>query len=170
MAGKKKSITKGKTTSRTRRMSKTAEPVQLVDICMPNYTNPRGVMFGGKVLELMDKAAAIAAHRYCGTDAVTASTERVDFLTPIKNGYIVDFRAKVIFTGRTSMTVKVTVHSETTVGGIRRLCCSGYVNMIAIGPKGKPIPVPTLRRSTTEDWAEWEEGKSLRLARQRCEI
>ncbi len=167
MPAKKKRKVSSKTAPTTERRS---EEVQLVDICMPNYTNPRGVMFGGKVLELMDKAAAIAAHRYCLRNAVTASTERVDFLTPIEQGDIVDYRAKVVYTGRTSMTIKVTVHSETTIGGVRRLCCIGWVNMVAIGARGRPVRVPRLCVSTPDEKADYARGKSLRLARLRCEI
>ena len=69
---------------------------------LPGNTNMHGTMFGGDVLALMDKTAAIAALRFCRQPVVTASTERIDFRTPIRLGDIIEAHARVIHTGRTS--------------------------------------------------------------------
>jgi acyl-CoA hydrolase len=67
--------------------------------------NNYGTMFGGEVLALMDKAGGIAALRFCRQPVVTASTEHIDFRTPIHSGEIIEAIAKVIYVGRTSLIV-----------------------------------------------------------------
>ncbi len=64
--------------------------VTTTEIVLPSNTNPYGTMFGGDVLALMDKTAAFAAICFCCQPVVTASTERIDFRTPIHLGDIVE--------------------------------------------------------------------------------
>ncbi len=53
--------------------------VEMNDIVLPAYTNRYNALFGGKLMEMIDKAAAICAIRYCHENVVTASVEAVDF-------------------------------------------------------------------------------------------
>jgi acyl-CoA hydrolase len=55
----------------------------------------------------MDKAAGITALQFCRQPVVTASTERIDFRTPIHTGEIIEAIAKVIYVGRTSLIVRI---------------------------------------------------------------
>ena len=73
-----------------------APEVHITDIILPGQTNNHGTMFGGDVMAMMDKAAAIAALRFCRTTLVTASSERIDFRTPIHAGEIIEAIARVI--------------------------------------------------------------------------
>jgi acyl-CoA hydrolase len=57
--------------------------VEMTEVVLPNDANPLGNMLGGRVLHLIDMAAAIAAIRHAGNPCVTASFDSVDFLTPI---------------------------------------------------------------------------------------
>lgn len=87
------------------------EAVEVIntELVFPTHTNHYGTIFGGRVLELMDMTGALAAMQFANEDAVTASIEAVDFKKPIKTGDIVELKAKVIYTARTSMVVKVDV-------------------------------------------------------------
>ncbi len=114
----------------------------LVDLVFPNQTNHLGTLFGGHALSMMDKAASIAAHRYCRTTVVTASIERTDFLAPVYEGELAEVTASVIKTGRTSMVVEVELHAENMLTGDRRLCTRGKFNMVALDEHGKPTSVP----------------------------
>jgi acyl-CoA hydrolase len=70
---------------------------------LPNQTNNHNTMFGGEVMALMDRAAGIAALQFCRKPVVTASSERIDFRTPIQAGEIIEAVARVIYVGRTSI-------------------------------------------------------------------
>jgi uncharacterized protein (TIGR00369 family) len=89
-----------------------APEIHVTDIVLPNQTNNFGTMFGGEVMALMDKAAAIAGLRFCRQPLVTASSERIDFRTPIHAGEIIEAIARVIYVGRTSMIVRVHIDAS----------------------------------------------------------
>lgn len=116
----------------------------LVDLVFPNQTNHLGTLFGGHALAMMDKAASIAAHRYCRTAVVTASIERTDFLVPVYEGELAEVTAQVVKTGRTSMVVQVELMAENMLNGERRLCTRGTFNMVALDANLKPTAVPAL--------------------------
>ncbi len=129
---------------------------------LPGDTNPHGTMFGGAVLALMDKTAAIAALRFCRQPVVTASTERIDFRTPIRLGDIIEARARVIHTGRTSLIVRVDIWAERPYTGERELCTSGYYSFVSVDADGRPQPVPALAVRTPEEQADWLHGEEIR--------
>ncbi|MCC7392534.1 acyl-CoA thioesterase, partial [Candidatus Sumerlaeota bacterium] len=89
-----------------------APEVRIMDIVFPADTNSLGTMFGGSVMARMDKAAVMAAIRYQRGLFVTISTDGLQFLTPIKQGDIIECIARVAFVGRTSVVVKVEVYRE----------------------------------------------------------
>src|SRR5699024_12182788 len=53
---------------------------------LPPHTNAYGTLFGGKLMEHIDDVAAISAARHARSTVVTASTDSVDFLNPVKEG------------------------------------------------------------------------------------
>lgn len=146
-----------------------AEAVHLVEMVFPNATNHYGTMFGGKVLEMMDRAAFIAATRFCRLAVVTASTERIDFLVPVKQGYLVELVAKVVFAGRTSLSVKVELFAEHPQAEGKELATTGYFHMVALGPDGRPAQVPTLACLTDDDAAEVAHVVAMRNARKEAD-
>ncbi len=149
------------------REKKLAETVHRTEIVLPGLTNAYGTMFGGKVLEMMDVTCAIAAARFCRRDVVTISSERVDFKVPIRAGRIVELAARVVLTGRTSMTVKVDVYSQHFAEESKQLCTTGYFNFVALDRTGRhTVPVPELIVETDEERGDWEIAEQLRHKRQ----
>ncbi len=146
----------------TEREMRRTPVVTMSEIVMPGQTNNHGTMFGGEVLAMMDKAAAIAALRFCRQAVVTASTERIDFRTPIYHGDIVDMVARVIHTGTTSMIVRIDAWREEPLSGERGWCTTGYYSMVSIGYDGKPIPIPQLLVETDAEQADWEHGAEIK--------
>lgn len=144
-----------------------SEPVRIVETVFPNATNHYGTMFGGKVLELMDRAAFLAATRFAHQAMVTASTERIDFLQPIKHGQMVEVSARVIHAGRTSVSVHVSLFAEDPLEGLRVHATEGYFHMVAIGADGRPAPVPSFVPETSEARAEWELAERMKADRRR---
>lgn len=144
------------------RPARSAPEVRIADIILPNQTNNFGTMFGGEVLAQMDKAAAIAALQFCRQPVVTASTERIDFRTPIHTGEIIEAIAKVIYVGRTSLIVRIHIYAEHPLVGERRVCTTGYFSMVAVDPNGHSVPVPSLLLEDEESRAEWYVGEEIR--------
>jgi acyl-CoA hydrolase len=79
----------------------------LQEIVFPHHANHLGTLFGGQALAWMDKAAFIAATAAVGGVVVTARSEAVDFVAPVKVGDIVAIEARVVARGRRSLQVDV---------------------------------------------------------------
>jgi len=146
----------------TEQDARPAPEIHATDIVLPNQTNNFKTMFGGEVMAMMDKAAAIAALRFCRKPLVTASSERIDFRTPIQAGEIIEAIAKVIYVGRTSMITRVHIYAEHPTIGDRRVCTTGYFSMVAVDAQGRPIPVPQLLLEDDQARAEWAVGEEIR--------
>lgn len=144
------------------RSPRVAVEERMADIILPGQTNGYGTMFGGDVMAMMDKAAGIAAMRFCRQPVVTASSERIDFRTPIGQGEIIEAYSKVIFVGRSSMVVRVHILAEHPLQGERRLCTTGYFSMVVIGLNGaRPGPLPELLLPDDEAQTEHALGNEI---------
>lgn len=142
---------------------------EMTEIVMPNDANPLGIMLGGRLLHIMDIAATIAAMRHAGHPCVTTSFDSVDFHTPIHIGEVCIVRARVTWTGRTSLEVGIDVFAESPIKGERRHTTSAFATFVALDQEtGRPTRVPPLLLETDEDrryFAEGEQRRRLRLAR-----
>lgn len=118
--------------------------VRVIEMVFPEQTNHYGTLFGGEALALMDKAAFIVASRYARRAVVTASSEKVDFHVPVRQGHLVELIARVVGTGRTSMTVDVDLWAEDLLTGERQLGTRGRFVMVALDADGHATPVPPL--------------------------
>lgn len=133
-----------------------SEVVKSWEIVFPNDTNPHGTMFGGKMMAVMDKIAAIAAARYAERAVVTASTEAIIFKRPVKVGDRIQVLARVVWTGTTSMVVKVDVFAEHPISCLSHHCTTARFNFVALDKEGKPTPVPPLLVETDEEKRQHE--------------
>jgi acyl-CoA hydrolase len=121
------------------------------ELMMPHHANNLGHVFGGVMLSMMDKTAAVAAFRHCRLNVVTASIDRVDFREPIHVGDLVVMKASVNFVGKTSMEVGVRVEAEELLTGRRRHTNSCYLTFVAVDRNGRPIDVPALITETPDE-------------------
>ncbi|MBX9938394.1 MAG: acyl-CoA thioesterase [Candidatus Obscuribacterales bacterium] len=112
---------------------------RMCEMVFPNQTNHYGTLFGGHALELMDKSAFITASRFTRKAMVTASSEKVDFKTPVKTGHLVELVGKIEKVGRTSVTVSVDMVGENLLTGDRQLCARGRFVLVAVDPDNRPI-------------------------------
>ena len=141
--------------------------VEMVEVVLPNDANPLGNILGGRVMHLIDIAAAIAAHRHSNSYVVTASVDHVDFRTPIKVGDLIVLKASVNRVFRTSMEVGVKVFAEHVLTGKRQHTSSAYVTFVAIEERGRPKPVPPVICETPTERRRFQEAgrrRELRLA------
>lgn len=145
-------------------VSRTSDWAITLDSAFPNEANYLGTLFGGRVLELMDINASIAAVRFCRTPSVTASTEPIDFHNPIHVGEVIEVKSRVVYTGTTSMIIRSEVRSENPITGERKLCTIGHLSFVAIGEDGRPTPVPQLAIRNEAEQEMWEIGKQVKAA------
>jgi acyl-CoA hydrolase len=135
------------------------------ELMMPEHANNMGHVFGGVILSMMDKAAAIAAFRHSRASVVTASIDRVDFREPIHLGDLVVMKASVNYVGRTSMEVGVRVEAEELLTGRRRHTNSCYLTFVAVDRAGRPIEVPGLIPETPDEVRRYDAAKERRARR-----
>jgi acyl-CoA hydrolase len=135
------------------------------ELMMPQHANNLGHVFGGVILSMMDKAAAIAAIRHARRSVVTASIDRVDFREPVRVGDLVIMYASVNYVGRSSMEVGVRVEAEDLLTGNRRHTNSCYLTFVAIDKNGRPVEVPSLMPETPEQERRFEAAKERRRRR-----
>lgn len=69
--------------------------------------NPRGDMFGGWIMGLLDLAGTIPVHRQFENQLATAAVNSMQFLKPILVGAQVSMEADIIRIGNTSLTVQI---------------------------------------------------------------
>lgn len=135
------------------------------EIMMPGQANNLGHVFGGVVLAMMDKAAAVAAIRHARTACVTASIDRVDFREPIYLGDLVVMHASVNYVGRSSMEVGVRVEAEEMLTGKRRHTNSCYLTFVAVDQAGRPVEVADLKPETPEEIRRYKAAAERRRRR-----
>lgn len=125
----------------------------LADLMMPNQANGlrNASVFGGIVMSMADKCAALSAMKHASGQATTLSVERILFKEPIHVGELVEIRSHVVFVGRTSMAVIANVYAENLRTGKRRHTNECWLTFVHLDDNGKPAPVPPLRLETDED-------------------
>src|SRR3984885_9538950 len=88
-----------------------ASRTEMMELVLPQDANLLGNILGGRVMHLIDIAGAIAAHRHCRLQVVTASVDHLDFLNPVRVGELIILEAQVNRAFRTSVEVGVEVFS-----------------------------------------------------------
>jgi len=112
---------------------------RLVEMIFPEQANHYGTLFGGNALNLLGKAAFLAASRHARCDVVMATCSDVRFLRPVKLGQALEITARVTRSGRSSMTVMVEGMAQTLSTGENHHALQGNFEMVAVDALGKPI-------------------------------
>jgi acyl-CoA hydrolase len=140
----------------------------MTELVLPEDTNARGSIFGGRVLALIDKCAAIVAMRHARTRVLTASLDSVDFRNPVRLGEVLVLRGRINAAFGSSMEIEVEVHAEDPLTGRQTLTTTAFVTMVSTGAEGRPAPAPALSATTDDDRRRAEGAcarRSQRLAR-----
>jgi acyl-CoA hydrolase len=137
----------------------------MTELMMPNHANIMGNVFGGHILSLVDRAAAVSAIRHARQACVTVSVDKVDFREPIHVGELVTAFARVNFAGRTSMEVGVKIIAENVLSGDRRHTNSCYVTYVALDESGQPTEVPPIVPETPDEKRRYDRAAKRRANR-----
>jgi acyl-CoA hydrolase len=127
--------------------------VEMTEIVLPEDTNPRGAAFGGRVLALIDKCAAVVAMRHARSEVVTASMDSVDFRHPVRVGDVLVLHGRLNAVFGSSMEVEVEVHSEEPSSGRRHLTTTAFVTMVAVDAASRPVSLPRLEPTSGDERA-----------------
>jgi len=138
---------------------------EMTELVLPQDANLLGNILGGRVMHLIDIAGAIAAHRHCHRQVVTASVDHLDFLNPIHLGELIVLEAQVNRAFHTSLEVGVEVYSEDSTVGARKHTTKAFLTFVALDESGKPAPVPPLIQRTSEERRRYREAGERRKAR-----
>jgi len=137
----------------------------IAELMMPQHANIMGNVFGGVILALVDKVAAVAAIRHARHQCVTVSVDKVNFREPIKVGELVSAMARVNFTGHTSMEVGVKVIAENVLTGEQRHTNSCYLTYVALDDLGEPTEVPPIVPETPDEKRRYDRAAQRRTTR-----
>lgn len=137
----------------------------IAELMMPQFANIMGNVFGGYILALVDRVAAVAAIRHSRRPCVTVSVDKVDFREPIRVGELVTAMARVNYAGRTSMEVGVKVIAENVLSGERRHTNSCYLTYVALDDAGRPTAVPSVIPETKDERRRLDRATHRRTAR-----
>ncbi len=140
-----------------------------VQIVLPQHCNgyakPR--LFGGQIMAWIDIIAAVAARRFTHSAVTTVCVDNLNFIAPAYLNDTIVQEARVTWTGRTSLEVRVDSFVE-QLGGERALVNRAYAVFVALNDQDQPVPVPAFTPETDEEKAEYQaalERRRIRLGR-----
>jgi acyl-CoA hydrolase len=117
----------------------------MAHMMLPQDANPAGIVHGGVVMHHIDEAAGVVAVRHAGSNAVTASIDRLDFHSPVFIGNLLIVKACLNLVGRSSMEIGVRVEAEDLVSGHIQHTASAYLTFVALDANHRPQPIPPLK-------------------------
>ena len=140
---------------------------EYIELALPTDANTLGNVLGGKVMHLVDLAAAMAALRHARRPVVTASVDSLHFLHPVHIGELIMLRSSVNRVFRSSMEVGVKVETENLMTGERVHTCSAYLTFVALGEDHKATPIPPVIPESDDEKRRYQgagERREYRLA------
>jgi acyl-CoA hydrolase len=140
---------------------------EYLELALPNDANGLGNVLGGKVMHLVDLAAAMAGMRHARQPIVTASVDSLHFLHPVHIGELIMLRSSVNRVFRSSMEIGVKVTTEKLLTGERLHTCSAYLTFVAVDQEGRAIAVPPVIPETEDEIRRYRqagERREYRLA------
>ena len=125
----------------------------VADLMMPHQANGlrNPSVFGGVVMNMVDRCAALSAMRHARGQVTTLSIDRILFKEPIRVGELVEVRSRVVRVGRTSMSVLANVFAEHIASGVRRHTNECWLTFVHLDDEGRPTPVPPLLLESDDD-------------------
>ena len=126
--------------SKERRRNSTEPKGELASrtLAMPADCNPKGDIFGGWIMALMDSAGKMSATPHAGGRVVTVSVSNITFLEPVHVGDTVCCYTEVTRIGRTSITLEVEVWVLRQGEGERVKVTEAEFTFVAVGEDGRP--------------------------------
>ena len=135
------------------------------DVIFPADANAVGNLFGGRLMQFIDLAGAMAAQRHSREQVVTASMDHLDFVAPVHVGDLLILKSSVNRAFRTSMEVGVKAMVEDMRTGELRHVSTAYLTFVAMDGKGNPVEVPQIVPETEHEKRRYEDAARRREMR-----
>ena len=119
----------------------------------PADLNLYGKVHGGAVMKWIDQAGHACAVGWSGHPCATVYVGGIRFYKPIVIGSLVEIRAQLIFTGRTSMHIAVDVSSRDLQTQACEPTTHCVIVFVALDGAGQPVAVPAWAPVTATDLA-----------------
>ena len=132
----------------------------------PEHGFANGILYAGKMYQMLDEALAIVAKLYTKGNVFTAGAGYADFMNPVRIGDILEIQGAVEYTGNTSLDVGAKVFAINHFTGEKRLVSRTVFSFVAIDDKGNPRQIPKLTPATEKEkrlFAEREEERKTRI-------
>lgn len=136
--------------------------VTMTELVLPSHTNSLGTIFGGTVMSWVDIAAAICAQRHSQKQVVTAHIDDLQFVAPVYKGWVVNLKASVNFTGKTSMEVGVRVDAENPMTNEKFHTVTAYLTFVALDSHGKPTEIAPIIPETDDEKRRYKKAQARR--------
>ena len=137
-----------------------------VQIVLPQHCNgykkPR--LFGGQIMAWIDIIGAVAARRFTGQAVTTVCIDHLSFIAPAYLNDTVVQEARVTWSGRTSLEVRVDSYVE-RLDGTRKLINQAYAVFVALDDEDQPAQVPVFMPETAEERKEYQAAIERRKSR-----
>jgi acyl-CoA hydrolase len=134
-------------------------------IVFPNDLNTHGTLFGGRLMEMSDKVAAVVARRHAGPSCVTLGIDSVRFLASARHGDILVFKAACNRAWTTSMEIGLKVFADDLRSKQRKHIVSAYFTFVAVDDQMKPVSVPPVIPETDDQKRRYAQADVRRAAR-----
>jgi acyl-CoA hydrolase len=132
------------------------------EFALPNDANTLGNVLGGKVMHLVDLAAALAGVRHSRCQVVTASIDHMSFLHPIHIGQLIVLRSSVNRVFQTSMEIGVKVEVENLITGELKHTSSAYLTFVALDKAGRRVAIPPVIPETEQQKRRYDNALERR--------
>jgi acyl-CoA hydrolase len=127
--------------------------VTLRFLAEPTDINFGGKVHGGAVMKWIDHAGYACAALWSGRYCVTVYVGGIRFYRPVFIGHVVEVRARLIYTGRTSMHIAVDVSSADPREGVQNQTTHCVIVFVAVDDAGTPQEVTPWNPVESEDVA-----------------
>ena len=128
-----------------------------------------GVVDGATVIEWIDRAAYATAARWCGGRCAAASIGNFHLDRPISVGEVVEVHADLVYTGRRSMHILVTLCSIDPTRSKAGQTAQCSIVFVAIDDVGCPVEVPQRSPVTMLDLQRHRQARVRIRVRRRIE-
>ena len=127
-----------------------------------NDLNSNDTVFGGLIMTILDRLAAVIAERHAGKTCVTASVDGFHFLAPAGKGDNLICQGAITRAWNTSMEIGLKVTSENGKTQERKHIVSAYFTFVALNKHNQPTTVPPLLPHSAVEKRRYREAEIRR--------
>jgi acyl-CoA hydrolase len=128
------------------------------EIILQSDLNSMGHLFGGRLVSMIDKVAAICSMRHIKGPAVTLSVDNLVFRRPVRAGSILTIQGSVNRVFKHSLEVGVVVHCLAPGAPETEHVCTAYLTFVALDAAGKPQEIRPIAPETEQEKRRFDQA------------